>query len=294
MTGRGHGERSVRGALGLTVGTVVLGVVGLVAFDQLFSVFHEIFFPAGSYLFDPTTDRLVQLFPFAFWDETALVVGRGHHRDLAGRGVHRRTPGGASRCCCGAIGGPRGGAGAGLVSAPATDQPAERRGGARRGPRGRRTRRHGGHRRGRRARADRRRDRDRPRSRCRRGRIRRWTATRSSPRIRAGATEERPGRAPGHRRHRRRGGARGDRHARHCGTDRHRRQAPGWRGCGRPGRGHDATRRRTTAGPAWARRDRPCAGRLRSSTSRSTRAARSAPTAATFAPARCCSSPARR
>ena len=68
--------RAVRaGALGLTVGTVVLGVIGLVAFDQLFSVFHEIFFPAGSYLFDPTTDRLVQLFPFAFWDETSLVVG---------------------------------------------------------------------------------------------------------------------------------------------------------------------------------------------------------------------------
>ena len=68
--------RAVRaGALGLTVGTVVLGVVGLVAFDQLFSVFHEIFFPAGSYLFDPTTDRLVQLFPFQFWDETAMLVG---------------------------------------------------------------------------------------------------------------------------------------------------------------------------------------------------------------------------
>jgi len=68
--------RAVRGgALGLTVGTIVLGVVGLVAFDQLFSIFHQIFFPAGSYLFDPTSDRLVQLFPFRFWDETALVVG---------------------------------------------------------------------------------------------------------------------------------------------------------------------------------------------------------------------------
>jgi integral membrane protein (TIGR01906 family) len=68
--------RAVRGgALGLTVGVVVLGVVALVAFDQLFELFHRIFFPAGSYLFDPTTDRLVQLFPFAFWDETALVAG---------------------------------------------------------------------------------------------------------------------------------------------------------------------------------------------------------------------------
>ena len=45
------------------------------AFDQLFETFHRIFFPAGSYLFDPTTDRLVQLFPFAFWQETAMVVG---------------------------------------------------------------------------------------------------------------------------------------------------------------------------------------------------------------------------
>jgi integral membrane protein (TIGR01906 family) len=68
--------KAVRGgALGLTVATIVLGVVGLVAFDQLFSIFHEIFFPAGSYLFDPATDRLVQLFPFQFWDETAMVVG---------------------------------------------------------------------------------------------------------------------------------------------------------------------------------------------------------------------------
>ena len=64
-----------RGALGLTVGVVIAGVVGLVAFDQLFEVFHEVFFPAGSYLFDPATDRLVQLFPFQFWQETAMVVG---------------------------------------------------------------------------------------------------------------------------------------------------------------------------------------------------------------------------
>jgi integral membrane protein (TIGR01906 family) len=63
-----------RGALGLTVGVVIAGVVGLVAFDQLFEVFHEVFFPAGSYLFDPATDRLVQLFPFQFWQETAMVV----------------------------------------------------------------------------------------------------------------------------------------------------------------------------------------------------------------------------
>ena len=64
-----------RGAIGLTAGVVVAGVFGLVAFDRLFEVFHEVLFPAGSYLFDPATDRLVQLFPFQFWQETAIVVG---------------------------------------------------------------------------------------------------------------------------------------------------------------------------------------------------------------------------
>ena len=64
-----------RGALGLIVGVVIAGVVGSVAFDQLFELFHRIFFPAGSYLFDPATDRLVQLFPFQFWEESAMAVG---------------------------------------------------------------------------------------------------------------------------------------------------------------------------------------------------------------------------
>jgi integral membrane protein (TIGR01906 family) len=68
--------RAVRaGSLVLTGAVIVLGIVSLVAFDQLFETFHEVFFPAGSYLFDPRTDRLVQLFPFRFWDETATVVG---------------------------------------------------------------------------------------------------------------------------------------------------------------------------------------------------------------------------
>lgn len=64
-----------RGALGLVAGVIIAGVVALVAFDQLFEVFHRIFFPAGSYLFDPATERLVQLFPFQFWEESAMIVG---------------------------------------------------------------------------------------------------------------------------------------------------------------------------------------------------------------------------
>ena len=73
---RGRTWRAVRGgAIGLSIGVVIAGVVGFFAFDQLFELFHKIFFPAGSYLFDPLTDRLVQLFPFTFWFETAMVVG---------------------------------------------------------------------------------------------------------------------------------------------------------------------------------------------------------------------------
>ncbi len=63
------------GAATLAVALVVAGVVAAVAFDAAFEVFHSLFFPAGTYNFDPQTDRLVQLFPDVFWSETTMVVG---------------------------------------------------------------------------------------------------------------------------------------------------------------------------------------------------------------------------
>ena len=63
------------GARGLAIGLVVAGAFGLLAFDAAFEVFHRLFFPAGSYTFDPRTDKLVQLFPYEFWSETATLVG---------------------------------------------------------------------------------------------------------------------------------------------------------------------------------------------------------------------------
>ena len=63
------------GAIGLVAVLVVAGVVAFVAFDALFEVFHRLLFAGGSYTFDPRTDRLVQLFPFQFWQETAIAVG---------------------------------------------------------------------------------------------------------------------------------------------------------------------------------------------------------------------------
>jgi integral membrane protein (TIGR01906 family) len=74
--GRNAFWRAVRGgAVGLAVGVVALGIVGAVAFDLAFEVFHRLFFAGGTYSFDPFTDRLVQLFPEQFWFETSIAVG---------------------------------------------------------------------------------------------------------------------------------------------------------------------------------------------------------------------------
>jgi integral membrane protein (TIGR01906 family) len=63
------------GALGLIVVLIAAGGAAVLAFDLLFEVFHRLFFAGGSYTFDPLTERLVQLFPFQFWQETAMAVG---------------------------------------------------------------------------------------------------------------------------------------------------------------------------------------------------------------------------
>jgi integral membrane protein (TIGR01906 family) len=68
--------RGVRfGAIGLVIGTAAAGAIASVAFDAAFEVFHRLFFAQGTYRFDPATSRLVQLFPDAFWSDTAIAVG---------------------------------------------------------------------------------------------------------------------------------------------------------------------------------------------------------------------------
>ena len=68
--------RAVRvGAIGLGAAIVAAGVIGVVAFEAAFELFHRLLFAGGNYTFDPRTDRLVQLFPQRFWFETSLVVG---------------------------------------------------------------------------------------------------------------------------------------------------------------------------------------------------------------------------
>ena len=68
-------RRLERTGLVIVAVTLVGGVAGMLLFDQAFILFHEIFFPGGNYLFDPRTDRLVQLFPQQFWVDSTIGVG---------------------------------------------------------------------------------------------------------------------------------------------------------------------------------------------------------------------------
>ncbi len=62
------------GAL-VAVTVVIAGIVGLLAFDPLFELFHRVFFPQGDWAFDPGSQRLVQLYPFRFWQIMAAALG---------------------------------------------------------------------------------------------------------------------------------------------------------------------------------------------------------------------------
>ena len=64
--------RAVRlGATGLVLVFAVVGVGLIVAFDALFTLFHRVVFPGGGWVFDPTTQRIVQLYPTPFWEFAA-------------------------------------------------------------------------------------------------------------------------------------------------------------------------------------------------------------------------------
>ncbi len=75
-----RGERRRLGRImlvaGGTVGTIAILLAGTlaVAFEPAFLVFHELFFPPGTYLFGPESN-LIALFPQGFWFDAALAAG---------------------------------------------------------------------------------------------------------------------------------------------------------------------------------------------------------------------------
>ncbi len=59
----------------LTLGlVVVLGVFATTSFWQFFTIFHELFFTGGSWLF-LYSDTLIRLFPLPFWEDAFLFAG---------------------------------------------------------------------------------------------------------------------------------------------------------------------------------------------------------------------------
>lgn len=63
-------------AVGAGIGVAVIAVVAAVAFDPLFLLFHEIFFPQGNFSFGPDSN-LLTLYPDGYWYGVTLRIGFG-------------------------------------------------------------------------------------------------------------------------------------------------------------------------------------------------------------------------
>lgn len=67
--------RAIRlGATGLVVVFAAIGIGLVVDFDALFTLFHRVVFPGGGWMFDPATQRIVQLYPSPFWEFAAGTI----------------------------------------------------------------------------------------------------------------------------------------------------------------------------------------------------------------------------
>jgi len=73
--GRTAGAFLVRdAAIGAAIGTAVVAGAAAVAFDPLFLLFHEIFFPQGNFLFGPDSN-LLAMYPDGYWYGMTLRIG---------------------------------------------------------------------------------------------------------------------------------------------------------------------------------------------------------------------------
>lgn len=60
-------------AAGLAVAAI--GIIAALAFEPAFLLFHQVFFPQGNFLFDPTTSSLVRLYPDWYWQGITFRIG---------------------------------------------------------------------------------------------------------------------------------------------------------------------------------------------------------------------------
>ena len=60
--------------LAAAIGVAAIAIAAVVAFDPLFLVFHEVFFPQGNFLFGPESN-LLAVYPDQYWYGVALRIG---------------------------------------------------------------------------------------------------------------------------------------------------------------------------------------------------------------------------
>ena len=64
-----------RGALIASSVIIIIGSASLVAFNQVFLLFHFIGFPQGNFTFNSQTAYLVRVFPNGFWEDITFAIG---------------------------------------------------------------------------------------------------------------------------------------------------------------------------------------------------------------------------
>lgn len=63
------------GAIASAVGVAALVALAAAAFEPVFLLFHQVFFPQGNFAFDPATSDLLVLYPEPYWVGVTLRVG---------------------------------------------------------------------------------------------------------------------------------------------------------------------------------------------------------------------------
>lgn len=64
-----------RGAVIAGAVIIFIGAASIVAFNQVFLLFHYIGFPQGNFTFNSQTDYLVRVFPNGFWQDITFAIG---------------------------------------------------------------------------------------------------------------------------------------------------------------------------------------------------------------------------
>ena len=59
----------------ILITAIILSVLSLLAFQQLFLIFHQISFANDLWILDPATDYLIMMFPQNFFLEATLLIG---------------------------------------------------------------------------------------------------------------------------------------------------------------------------------------------------------------------------